>query len=151
MTTPEKNKEIVERASFESYSEGNMDIIDELVSDDFVLHESFPLLPEETRGRDGLKEHVEVARSAFSDASYTMEHMVAEDDFVAAHYTLRGTHDGPIPGLDLAPTGEEFEIIGMEFDRIEDGKLVETWYLLDTLGFLQQVGALPAGDISPAQ
>lgn len=66
--------------------------------------------------------------------------MVAESDIVSSHFTVSGTHEGSFPDLD--PTGKEFEIDGMEFDRVEDGKLVETWLMPDVFGFLQQLGVL---------
>lgn len=145
MPTREQNIEIVERGSIEVYEKGNLDVIDEVVSEDFVLHD--PLTPEEIHGRDGLKDYVEANRDAFPDLNITIEQLVAEDDLVAVHFTFRGTHEGRIPDLDLEPTGAEIEIIGMEFDRIEDGKLVETRLLYDTLGFMQQVGAIPAEEM----
>jgi steroid delta-isomerase-like uncharacterized protein len=117
------------------YETGDLDVIDEVVSEDFVLHD--PLIPEEIRGREGLKEHVEINREAFPDLNITIEQLVAEDDLVAAQFTFRGTHEGSIPDFDIEPTGAEIEIAGMEFDRIEDGKLVETRLLYDTLDFMQ--------------
>ncbi|WP_343195067.1 ester cyclase [Natronococcus sp.] len=68
--------------------------------------------------------------------------MIADDEFVAAHFTIQGAQEGPVPALDLEPTGEPFEVVGMELDRIEDGKLAETWLAYDTPGFAEQLGAL---------
>ncbi|WP_227380489.1 ester cyclase [Haladaptatus halobius] len=146
MSTPEENKELVERTSFEVYTEGNVDLIDEMVSDDYVLHD--PTSPEEVRGPDGLKEHVKTYRDAFPDLDATIESLIAEDDLVAVRFVTRGTHEGPLPDLpDLEPTGKEFEVTGTEFDRIEDGKLAETWLMFDTLGFMEQLGVIPSEEI----
>ncbi|WP_331234165.1 ester cyclase [Natronorarus salvus] len=145
----ERNREIVERVSFEPYVTGEMDAIDEMVSEGFVLHD--PLSPEEIRGPERFKEYVESFRTAFPDLHLTTEEIVAEDDRVAVHWTVGGTHEGPIPNLDLEPTGEEFEISGMEFDRIEDGKLAETWLVYDSLGFMQQLGVIPTEEDAGAQ
>ena len=145
----ERNREIVERVSFEPYVTGEMDAIDEMVSEGFVLHD--PLSPEEIRGPEGLKEYVETFRTAFPDLQATMEDIVAEDDRVAVHWTVGGTHEGPIPDLDLEPTGKTFEIAGMEFDRIEDGKLAETWLMYDSLGFMHQLGVIPTEEDPSAQ
>ena len=49
--------------------------------------------------------------------------MIAEDDPVASHASAHATHEGEFPDLDLEPTGEEIEILGMQFDRVEDSKL----------------------------
>lgn len=142
MTALEENKELVERASFDVFTEGDLDIIDELVSDDFVLHDATS--PEEPRGRDALKEYVQTYRDAFSDLDASMDMVVAEGDVVAVSFTVRGTHTGRLPEApDLEPTGKEIEIAGMEFDRIEDGQLVETWQIYDAFGLLQQLGVGP--------
>jgi steroid delta-isomerase-like uncharacterized protein len=146
MTTPEENKELVERGSFDVYEEGELELVDELVSDDYELHD--PSWPEEIRGRDGFKQSIETIRNALPDLSISIEHMTAEDDLVTVHFTFRGTHEGPIPELGLEATGEEVEVVGMEVDRIEDGKLAETWVVNDTLGFMQQLGVIPAEEPS---
>ncbi len=39
---------------------------------------------------------------------------------------------------------------GVQFDRIRDGKIVESHGLFDALGLLQQIGAVPAGAPAPA-
>ncbi|WP_306052124.1 ester cyclase [Natronococcus wangiae] len=142
MTPTEENADVVIRASFETYTEGATEEIDELVSEEYVLHD--PTSPEEIRGREEFREHVESIRSAFPDLSATIEHIVAKDDSVAVRFTVRGTYEGAesLPGLDVEPTGESFEIDGMEFDRLEDGMLAETWLSLDTYGLMEQLGVL---------
>ncbi len=69
MTIAESNEELVERVSFETYTEGNVDAIDELVSEEHVLHD--PMSSEPIRGREGLKDHVESLREAAPDLSGT--------------------------------------------------------------------------------
>ncbi|WP_224334218.1 ester cyclase [Haloprofundus halobius] len=146
MTTPAENKEIVQRTSFDLFTEGDMDVIEELVSEDYVLHD--PDWPEEVRGRDGLKTYAETLREAMSDLSFEYDHMAAEGDLVAVHFTCSGTNEGPIPELGIEPTGNEFTVTGMEFDRIEDGKLAETWVVFDTIGLMEQLGMTPEGATS---
>jgi predicted ester cyclase len=140
MTMAESNEELVERVSFETYTEGNVDVIDELVSEEYRLYD--PMSPEPIRGREGLKDYVESLREAAPDFSATIEHVIADDEFVAVHFTIRGTQEGSVPDLGLEPTGNPFEVVGIELDRIEEGKLVETWLAYDTLGFAEQLGAL---------
>ncbi len=41
-------------------------------------------------------------------------------------------------------SGRSIDIAVMDLFRIVDGRLVEHWALLDNLGLLKQVGALPA-------
>jgi predicted ester cyclase len=140
VTDDEANEELVRRVQYDTYTgREDLDVIDVLISDGFVQHDPSA---GDVHGPDGFREDVETWRSAFSDIAATIHRMIAEGDLVGSHYTARGTHVGPIPDLDLEPTGETFEIEGWEFDRIEDGKLVETWHTVDTLGLLRQLGAL---------
>lgn len=59
----------------------------------------------------------------------TIEHLVAEDDFVVVHYRAHGTHEAAVSGLD--PTGERIEYEGLELFRVEDGEIVESWHFAD--------------------
>ena len=63
-----------------------------------------------------------------------MHHMIAEDDPVASHASAQATHEGEFPDLNLELTGEEIEILGTQFDRVEDSKLAETRFRPDALG-----------------
>ena len=81
-------------------------------------------------------------RDAFPDLSVTIVDQVAEGDKVATrNETSRGTHKGDLFGT--AATGKQATVRGMEISRLAGGKVVETYVSWDTLGLLQQVGALP--------
>ena len=82
------------------------------------------------------------ARVAFPDFHHTVEDLVAEGDKVVPRLTLRGTHQGDFQGL--PPTGKQVTFSGINVMRLEDGKIVEHWSIGDTLGMLQQLGAIPA-------
>jgi predicted ester cyclase len=45
--------------------------------------------------------------------------------------------------MGLAPTGKQVTTNGMSIVRIVEGKVVEERVELDTLGFFQQLGAVP--------
>ena len=75
------------------------------------------------------------------DLNYKIEDIVAEGDKVVVRHTLRGTHTGEFMGI--APTGNEFSQMLTCIFRIADGKIEEVWWLADTLGLMQQLGALP--------
>ena len=49
---------------------------------------------------------------------------------------------GDLPGLPAS--GRSSTITGIGIDRIEGGKIAETWGNWDTLGMMQQLGAVPA-------
>ena len=140
MTTDriEGNKEIQRRMNDEVWGEGNLDLIGEYVAEDYVEHNTAS--PQAIHGPDGYRENVEMTRTAFPDMGVINEDLVAEDDRVAYRYTITGTHQGPVMGIE--PTGEEVEISGMGIARIEDGKLVESWSNVDVMGLMVQLGVV---------
>jgi steroid delta-isomerase-like uncharacterized protein len=136
----QQNKKIVRRL-FEEPWTGNFDVIDQCVDAKYVGYD--PSNPEPLRGRQGVKDFVQQYRSAFSDARITVDEQIAEGDFVATRWTGRGTHDGELMGI--APTRKQVTVSGLTFSRLnKDGMVVEEWTNWDTLGMLQQLGAVPA-------
>ena len=61
----EDNKALARRFYDEAINGGNLDLIDELVSDDFVEHEAFPGLP--TSGPEAPKPALGMFKTAFPD------------------------------------------------------------------------------------
>src|ERR1700757_1742982 len=78
----------------------------ELVSEDAVFH--VPGSPEPMRGPSGYLAIIGMMRSGFPDIQWTLEEMVAEDDKVAARFTMRGTHKGTFFGVPA--TGKKIEV-----------------------------------------
>jgi hypothetical protein len=132
------NKQIVRRALEEPW--GNPDVLDELVSSDYVGYD--PALPEPIRGPQGAKDNVNQYRSAFEGAQITVKEQIGEGDLVATRWEGRGRHTGEIMGI--GPTGKDIVVSGLTLSRIANGKIVEEWTNWDTLGMLQQIGAVPA-------
>jgi steroid delta-isomerase-like uncharacterized protein len=135
----QQNKEIVRRLLEEPWT-GNLGIIDELVDRNYVGYD--PSIPEPLRGPEGVKEFVSNYRAAYSDARITVDDQTGEGDKVATRWTGRGTHDGELLGI--APTGKQVTVSGITLSRLKEGKVVEEWTTWDTLGMLQQLGAVPA-------
>lgn len=118
---------------------GDLDALDALVSPDYVMHD--PSAPEEARGLEGAKAFVQGYREALGPISVTIDHQFADGDYVATRFTARGRHEGELMGV--APTGAEVTITGLCISRCEDGKVVEEWEIVDQLGLMRQIGALP--------
>jgi predicted ester cyclase len=85
--------------------------------------------------------------TAFPDLDVIVDDMIAEGDKVAAHWTARGTHQGPFLGVPV--TGKRVAQTGIDTYRYVDGKIVEWWRNDDTLGLMQQFGGLqvPTGSL----
>ncbi len=65
--------------------------------------------------------------------------MVAEGDKVMARVATRGSHSGEWEGI--PPTGKPWTNTGFIYNRMEDGKVVESEVIMDALGHLKQLGA----------
>ena len=135
----EANKALVRRFYEEVLERGNLALVDELFASNYVYHE--PAVGE-VKGPEGIKQLAAMYRTAFPDLRMTIEDLVAEGDKVVSRWTGRGTHRGELMGV--APTGKEMTVTGVVISRIIGGKFVEDWENYDTLGMMQQLGALPA-------
>jgi predicted ester cyclase len=45
--------------------------------------------------------------------------------------------------MGIAPTGKQVSWTGINIYRIAGGKIAEEWFNVDTLGMMQQIGAIP--------
>lgn len=137
----EENKALVRRELEEIFNEGRLDLADELLAADYVVHDS--ALSEPVRGIEGFKRLRAGYHDASSDVRTTIDDMITEDDKVVTRWTTRGTHDkGEMLGV--PPTGKRIEVTGITVNRISGGKIAEDWTVWDSLGLLRQLGAVPA-------
>lgn len=86
------------------------------------------------------REGNEAFQASFPGYQQIIEDMMSDGDKVITRITIRGVHRGHFLGI--APTGKEitFEVIAI--DRLESGKVAESWERGDTLGILLQLGAI---------
>ena len=135
----EENKALVRRYFEEIWDKGNLDLIEELFSTNFVRHG--PTATEgEVRGQEGFESLVSMYRSALPDLRIPIEDQIAEGDRVVTRWRARGTHQGELMGN--APTGNPASVTGILVDRVSGGKIEEEWVDYDTLHLMQQIGAL---------
>jgi serine phosphatase RsbU (regulator of sigma subunit)/predicted ester cyclase len=123
----EKNKAIVRRF-LEELARGNLDVIDELLSADFVDRS---LLPGQGPTREDFKRSVAEIFDAFSIKTFAIEEQIAEGDTVVTKYTERSVIRGEFAGL--PPTGTEEMFEGIYIHRISDGRIIEEWSQANTL------------------
>ena len=134
----EQNKAIARRFYDEVVGQGKIELIDELVDPNVIEHDEFP---GQAPGREGVKEVFVMFRTAFPDLQFTVEDMIAEGDKLVTRLTMRGTHRGQFQ--DLAPTGKQISVTGIDILRFADGKLIEHWGVMDQMTMMQQLGAIP--------
>jgi steroid delta-isomerase-like uncharacterized protein len=143
--TDEQNKALIQRA-VAAFNRSDWDAIDDLFAADYVDHDrSRAGLPP---GPEGIRQAWQSFRAAFPDLVVTLDDLVAEGDKVAVRGVIRGTHQGELMGI--PPTGKLLTVTFIDVNRIANGKLAERWAEVDTLGMLQQLGAIPAPEQSGA-
>ncbi len=137
-TTEAENKEIARKYPEDVISEGNLDLIDEIIADDYVEYNSARSEP--LRGPDEVREYVSTLRAAFPDIHCGVEDLIAEGDMVVRRDRATATHEGEFMGIEA--TGKEGVVEGIHIHRIEDGQLVETWAQNDVMSMMQQLGVV---------
>lgn len=135
----ESNKQVC-RDYFQAFLAGDTAWMEGHIAPGFVRHD--PGLPFEVRGPAGVKQLHDALMAAFPDMKLPLEDFVAEGEKVLVRLRVQGTHTGPFG--DMAPTARKIDIGVLDLFQIRDGVLVEHWALLDNLGMLKQLGALPA-------
>ena len=134
--TSEELKAASWRFDDEFFNKGNAAIVEELLAENFVNHDP---LPGQEATREALKNYLPVIRQAFPDLVFSNEAMLADGDLVAHRVRMVGTHQGDFAGV--APTGKQITIRSHDFQRWENGKMVERWSIADTEGLRQQLAA----------
>ncbi len=77
-------------------------------------------------------------QAAFSDKVCTDEARVFQGEWGAAFGAQRALHTGVFMGIPA--TGKEVEIRYMDFWKVEDGKIVDNWVMVDFPHVLKQLG-----------
>jgi predicted ester cyclase len=81
-------------------------------------------------------------RAGFPDIVFSIKEQITEGDKVASRFEWTGTHKGEFLGI--AATDRPVRVWGIVFDRLENGRIKDTRIIMDTLGLMTQVGALPS-------
>ena len=134
----EDNKAVVRRF-YETLNRADLAALDDVLAPNYVAY--FAGIPTPI-DRAAFTQVMGASLMAFPDLHHTVEDLVAEGDKVAPRLTLQGTQQGEFQGL--PPTGRQVTFTGINLMRLEDGKIVEHWSNGNTLGMLQQLGAIPA-------
>lgn len=132
-----------ERVAFDraidNWNRGDLAAYLELYDADVVLHGFAPGLP---AGVAGARAFYEGVWAAFPGSRLVIDDVVQEGDKLACRFRVQLVHQGEFMGV--PPTGKTLEVGGMTMLRFAGGRCVERWNQADMLGWLQQLGAIPA-------
>lgn len=139
MSVEQTNKNLVRRYFDEIMNKGDPDAIHELIAPECLF--TIPTLPDPFYGPDGYEKLLDLLRTAFPDLLFRIDDELAEGDTVVDRWTATGTSRAPFAGRPAS--GKIFEIEGIGWYRLREGKFIENRVNEDTLGLLTQIGAIP--------
>ena len=134
----EQNKALVRRFIEEVQNRHKVDAMDELFKADRRDHSGMV----EEVGPEAEKQFFRMMFSAFPNANFTVQDMLAEGDKVVTRKTFQATHTGDFMGI--AATGKQVSMKIIDIVHVADGKITDHWPIADMLGLMQQIGAAPS-------
>ena len=132
--TLQENKHIVRKIYEDCINRGAIELLPELVSDDYVGVRG-------ERGAAAFANNLTSLRNGFPDIRFTIEDLIAEGDRVAVRWSWQGTHTGVFNGLPACQKHVTND--GIVIYQLQDHKIVRTWIQTDRLGVLQEIGVVP--------
>ena len=136
--TAEQMKDIVRRSVSEFWNTGNMKALPKTWHTNYKGHD-----PSGMHAGD-LAQFTATCKAlfaAFTGIEVVIDDLLVDGDQVVKRWTATATHTGDFMGIPAS--GNSLEFTGIDIYRIADGKIVEAWVNSDTLGFMQQIGAVP--------
>jgi predicted ester cyclase len=115
------------------------DTIDQFVDPDAIIRTPLPI---EATGAERLKEVFARLHRVFPDLRVTAEDLIAEGDMLVSRNTVTGTQEGEYMGHE--PTGKTVTYDEIFIFRFVDGRIVETWGVVDVLSQMKQIGVIAA-------
>jgi predicted ester cyclase len=93
------------------------------------------------KGREGIQKFLQGMHQTWPDIQITVEHAVAEDNWVMGRSVATATHSQVVLGVQ--PTQKKITATFWDLHLFdEDGSIIETWNLMDNLAIMQQIGLL---------
>ena len=133
-----ENEALVRRYFEEVWGRGNVDAIDDLLAEGYVDHDAPPGFPKD---REAQKQVVAYMAGSAEDKVLTIHEVVSQGDLVAVRHQSEWTQRGDFFGF--PGDGKRLTLKGIDFYRVHDGRIVESWHVEDMLGLMMQMGVSP--------
>ena len=135
----EQNGATVRRFVDEAMNKKNLDVGDDLLTADVIFHTPSG---EALEGIEGWKRYAGMFITAFPDLDFKVEDTIAGSSKVVLRWVGTGTHRGNLRSI--PPSGKQVSFPGVAIYRLEGDKIAEMWGMIDMLGLMQQIGAIPS-------
>lgn len=125
------NKEEQIEFGLEQLVKGNLDVVDEIFSSDYVAHAG----DKTYKGHEFIKQFARQLRSAIPDIHIAkIEFLAQACDTITWQRTLSGTHKANMMGI--PPSGKKVKWSEMVVTRFKDKKIAEEWVVSELAGEL---------------
>jgi steroid delta-isomerase-like uncharacterized protein len=95
------------------------------------------------RGKEHIRKFFEESFATWPDIRIVVANALAEDDWVMGRSITTATHSHPVMGVPA--THKTIETTFWDLHRFnEEGLIVETWNLMDSLSIMSQLGLMPS-------
>jgi steroid delta-isomerase-like uncharacterized protein len=139
----EEHNMAVVRGTHAALARGDFEAFKSAIGPGYVRHcQAMPPGQQELHGTDEFFGFLEEFITAVPHHEDTISEMIADGDRVAYVSTIQGVQTGPMGGFPAS--GQEFTLVNIIIQRLENGKIVETWVSWDNVAFLSQLGLMPA-------
>jgi steroid delta-isomerase-like uncharacterized protein len=135
---PNEDDKAVLRRWAAAWNDHDPDAAVSLLTPSYVRHD--PNGPDVV-GPAGSMTFLQAIFDAFPNLRLDEAALVSEGGLVAVRYVVTGTHKGVFNGI--PPSGIDVSFEAHDWFMVENGKITEQWVVLDVLGLLQQIGAIP--------
>lgn len=129
-------KAAMRRIYDEVFNQGNVDVIDELLADDFMEHQELP--PGIPQGKGAPRAYTTMFRSAFPDFHMAVEEMLQDGNKVITRVRVSGTHKGEFMGI--PPTDNKFDVSAIDIVEFRDGQAIGHWGVMEEARMMEQLG-----------
>ena len=138
----EQQNMAVVRGAHAALARGDLEGFKSVIGPNYVRHcQAMPPGLQELHGTDEFFAFLEEFITAVPEYTDTISQMIASHDKVAYVSTMTGVQTGPLG--DLPAAGREFTLVNIIIQKLENGKVVETWVSWDNVAFLSQLGLIP--------
>jgi steroid delta-isomerase-like uncharacterized protein len=125
------------RKAIDAWNAGDLPRYLDLYAEGIRLHGYSP----EPMNKASVREFYEESWAVNANQHLSLDEVFGQEDKLCVRFTNTGSHVGELFGV--PPTGREITMEGMTVMHFRNGKCVERWSVVDIIGPLAQMGALP--------
>jgi len=134
-----ENLKDLSRRALEMWASNNSERPEDIFAENYINHQE----PDAESGisdknLEAWSELVSVYHEAFSNSTVRVLMQIADDGLVATRWEFVSTHTGDFMGL--SPTGRRVTWTGVQIDRFQGDKIVESWVNWDKYRFFEGLG-----------